>query len=94
MASPFSRREFIRRGALAAGVAAGAPMAALAVPSTTKVGKSAPSLPVAIQRSASYEPDVVLPALKPRIGPDWRSWLAGAGQDGDHQAQSDGRTKI
>ena len=63
MSVRFTRRELLRQGAVAIG-SASVGMTALAAPTPTAAGQSAPSLPVAIGRCTSYEPR----ALRERLG--------------------------
>ena len=68
MSCPFSRREMLRRGAIATGWAVGGwTVAGSAKTAISAKQMVAPSLPVAIQRSASYDPKVLMPRLKKAI---------------------------
>jgi uncharacterized protein (DUF362 family) len=58
MSFHFTRREVLRQGAVAVGLAT-AGETALAAPTTRTTNISAPSLPVAIRRCGSYEPLVL-----------------------------------
>jgi hypothetical protein len=63
MSCTFTRREMLRRGLAVTGLAAtGTGGRVLAAPAGEKP-KAAPSLPVAIGRCTSYEPQVVMARL-------------------------------
>ncbi len=62
MSYQFTRREVLRQGAVAVGLAA-AGESVLAAPTSGDTNISAPSFPVSIQRCASYEPRTLMPRL-------------------------------
>ena len=69
MSCPFSRRELLQRGAVTGSLALGgwAVGGSLAEPIVAADRIVAPSLPVAIQRSPTYQPKVLMPKLKKAI---------------------------
>ena len=62
MSYQFTRRELLRQGAVAVGLAA-AGERVLAAPTSRDTNISAPSFTVSIQRCGSYEPRTLMPSL-------------------------------
>ena len=88
MTCHFTRRELLRTGAVAAGVVAGGSVRSWAVPVAATAARSAPSLPVAIQRLRLIRSEGAHAGTEACPGPDWRYRAAGTRQDGDDQAES------